>query len=196
MTNNMNTSLSTEEMTDEIPLEPATPRTNTNQEDNDDEVDALLDELKEPTEQDVAVERLVESTNNLKSAILSVSSDIDSKLEISQKARSVDENLGVSKTASSAAFAVGSFLSKLQLREKAAGVVNSDAVRSISSTVNTTLEKTGVKDAVASGTNKVKQIDEQHSISTKTAQGIAGGVDWVTKNLNHVAGKTKSQDES
>lgn len=190
---NLNTSASTDEMTDEIPLDPSSPRAN-NDLNDDDEVDALLDELQQPTEQDVAVKKLVQSTNNLKSAILNVSSDIDSKLEISQKAKNIDENLGVSKTASSAVFAVGNFLGKLQLKERAVGVANSDTVKNLSSTVNNTLEKTGVKGAVVEGANKIKQIDEQHSISTKTASGIAGGVDWVANSLNSVSGKAKKED--
>mmetsp|Transcript_15683 Transcript_15683/g.19902 ORF Transcript_15683/g.19902 Transcript_15683/m.19902 type:complete len:182 (-) Transcript_15683:171-716(-) len=179
----INTDTSKDEMTDEIPLD-----TPVQTQEEDDEVDALLDELKEPTQQEAAVQKLKESTLKLGSALQNVSTDIDSKLGVSQKARNVDTNLGISAT-------VGSFLGKLQIRQRAYDVANSEAVKSISDTVNDTLEKTGVKSAVVDGTQKIKSLDDEHKISSSTADVIAGGVEWVANGLNSVVGKSKDQED-
>lgn len=193
---------STDEMTDEIPLDPSPAPTTTTTtsaanttgaavDDNDDEVDALLDELKQPNEQEIAVEKLKLSTSKLQSAIKNVSTDIDSKLAISQKAKNVDANLGISKTASSTVSAVGSFFNKLQIKERAMDVVNSETVRNVSYSVSDTLEKTGVKGAVLDGAEKVKKLDEQHKITAVTAETLAEGVNWFTESLNKVSSSNK-----
>ena len=205
---NFNPNTSIDEMTDEIPLEEtsATPtatadivtdENNKNDNDENDDVNALLDELKQqPSEEEIAVENLKKSTSRLKDAIFNVSSDIDAKLGIVQTAKHVDENLGIRRTASSTASAVGSLWNKLHLKEKAMDVVNSDAVRNISHSLSDTLEHTGVKTAVADGSQRIKRLDEEHKITSFTAKTIAGGVDWVTMGLNTVTGKSSSDNNN
>ncbi len=198
----INSSSSSDAMTDEIPLnsphqsqadasssEPASepPKEDT----DDDEVNALLDDLHEPTEQEIALSNLKQSTSKLQSAILNVSSDIDAKLGIQEKARNVDANFGLSEKASSTITAVGSLWNQLQIKERALDVANSETVRSMQYGVSDTLEKTGVNAAVVDGTQKLKSLDEEHKISTMTVGAIAGGIDWVAKSLNHVAGKSQ-----
>jgi|EP01083_Nonionella_stella_P004969 hypothetical protein len=193
----LNPTASTDEMTDEISLGtvPVT-TTNTNTDEDHDEVNALLDELKEPTEQEMAVEKLKKSTSALTSALKNVSTDIDSKLAISEKAKNVDSNFGITKTASSTASSIGSFFNKLQIKERALDIANSETVRNLSHSVTDTLEKTGVTGAVADGTQKIKKLDEDHKITTLTAETLADGVDWVAQNLNRVAsGKSKDEDD-
>ncbi len=196
----INTSTSQDEMTDEIPLDPPTQTTSASTStptEEDDEVDALLDELHEPSQQEVAVEKLKESTLKLGSAIQNVSTDIDSKLGVTQKARDVDANLGygISSTASSTVSAVGSFLGSLKIKQRAFDVVNSETVKNLSETVTDTLEKTGVKGAVVDGTQKIKSLDDEHKISSMAADAIAGGVDWVANGLNSAVGKSKEEQD-
>jgi len=191
----INTTTSNDDMTDEIPLDTPSSTQATNLTEEEDEVDALLDELHEPTQQEEAVEKLKQSTLNLTSAIQNVSTDIDSKLGVTEKARNVDANLGISATASSTVSAVNSFLGRLQIKQRAFDVVNSESVRNLSETVNDTLEKTGVKGAVADGTQKMKSLDDEHKISSMTADAIAGGVDWVANSLNGTVGKSKDGQE-
>lgn len=188
---NANSTTAAEEAAAAVPLA----STSDLNEEDDEEVNALLDELHEPNEQEIALEKLKQSTSNLKSALFNVSTDIDSKLAISEKAKNFDQNLGLSKTATSTAFAVGSFLGKLQLRQRASNIANSDTVKNITNTVTETLDKTGVTEAVVDGTKKIKNLDEEHKISSVTAGTIAGGVNWVAQGLNSVVGKSASQDE-
>jgi len=72
-------------------------------------VDELLDDLEqaEPSEAQIAVSKLKESTHKLTSALKTVGSDIDSKFNIVDQARSVDSQLGVSKTVVSATTSLG-----------------------------------------------------------------------------------------
>lgn len=216
----INTSISEDAMTDEIPLSPtplpssaATPKAeevvveDVTENDHDDfhdasddnEVNALLDELdqvQQTSDQQKAVQKLAQSTANLKSALFNISSDIDSKLSISEKASDLNQNLGITRTASSTASTVSSFLSNLQLQKRAMDVVNSDTVQGISHSLSDTLEKTGVKGAVVDGSQKLKQLDEDHRISVVTAETLAGGVNFVADGLNRVIGKSKDdQDE-
>ena len=75
-------------------------------------------------------------------------------------------------------------------------MVNSDTVQGISHSLSDTLEKTGVKGAVVDGSQKLKQLDEDHRISVVTAETLAGGVNFVADGLNRVIGKSKDdQDE-
>jgi len=168
--------------------------TNRGTEDDDDEVNALLDELKEPTEQEIAVQKLRESTGKLAYAIKNVSSDIDTKLELSERAKGVDESLGLSRSASSAASAVGSFWSSLQVKERAQNVAESETVKKLSSSINQTLETTGVKSAVESGSQTIKNLDDQHKISTNAVGALADGVGWFAKSLNDVVGTGNQGD--
>jgi molecular chaperone GrpE (heat shock protein) len=188
----LNPTNSTDDVTDEIPLGSATlSNCASSSIEEEDEVNALLDELKEPTEQELAIERLKQSTSKLQSAIKNVSQDIDSKLAISEKAKNVDSNFGISKTATSTASTIGSFFKQLQLKERVLDVANNESVRNLSTTVQDTLEKTGVKSAVVDGSQKIKSLDEEHKITTMTAEAIAGGVDWVAQSLNNVTGKSE-----
>ena len=215
----INTSISEDAMTDEIPLSPtplpssaATPKSeevvveDVTENDHDDfhdasddnEVNALLDELdqvQQTSDQQKAVQKLAQSTANLKSALFNISSDIDSKLSISEKASDLNQNLGITRTASSTASTVSSFLSNLQLQKRAMDVVNSDTVQGISHSLSDTLEKTGVKGAVVDGSQKLKQLDEDHRISVVTAETLAGGVNFVADGLNRVIGKSKDEQD-
>jgi molecular chaperone GrpE (heat shock protein) len=215
----INTSISEDAMTDEIPLSPtplpssaATPKAeevvveDVTENDHDDfhdasddnEVNALLDELdqvQQTSDQQKAVQKLAQSTANLKSALFNISSDIDSKLSISEKASDLNQNLGITRTASSTASTVSSFLSNLQLQKRAMDVVNSDTVQGISHSLSDTLEKTGVKGAVVDGSQKLKQLDEDHRISVVTAETLAGGVNFVADGLNRVIGKSKDEQD-
>ena len=204
MTINPNNSL--DEMTDEIPLDSPTPTpaatetetaTNNdiiNEDNDDDEVNALLDDLHQPSEQEIALTNLKKSTSKLHSAILNVSSDIDSKISISEKAKNVDANFGISNKASSTFSAVGSLFTKLQIKQRAMDVANSETVRNIQYGVSDTLEKSGVNDLVVGGTQTLKNLDEEHQISTTTVDVLAGGMDWVAKSLNQVTGKSGDDD--
>lgn len=159
--------------------------TNNDRASNDSELDDLLDELEESnrSETEVAVESLKDSANKLSMALRNVGSDIDSKFNISQQARSVDSQLGVSRTLSSATGSIVNFLNQLKIDEKARGILNQDSVRNISHSVDESLEKTGVKDAVIRGVHEVKALDDQHKISVKAISAFSSGIDWVANTL-------------
>jgi len=161
------------------------------------EVDELLDELEqpEPSETEIAVSRLKESTNKLTSALKSVGSDIDSKFGIVDQARSVDSQLGVSKTVGSATASIGSLLGSLNLVERAQFLMNQDAVKSVSNTLNDTLEKTGIKGVVGRGVKEVQTLDGEHKVSIKAVGALNSGIDWVAGTLQASSSREKQNNE-
>mmetsp|Transcript_22767 Transcript_22767/g.33725 ORF Transcript_22767/g.33725 Transcript_22767/m.33725 type:complete len:218 (+) Transcript_22767:97-750(+) len=159
------------------------------------EVDELLDELEqaEPSESDIAVSKLKESTNKLTSAIKSVGSDLDNKFHIIDHARSVDSQFSVSKTVGSATATIGNLLGSLQLGEKANFVMNQDAVKNVSNTLNDTLEKTGIKGVVGRGVKEVQTLDEEHKVSGMAVGALTSGIDWVAGTLEASSGRERAQ---
>ena len=145
-----------------------------------DDVDALLDELQQPSEQEEAMLKLRQSTSRLTSAIKTVSSDIDSKLNITASAKNVDQTLGVTQ----AAQALGGWFTSLNVGQKAQDLVPKETVKQASTTITDTLETTGVKDVWKNETKRVQSFDKEHRISSQTMEAVATGLDWVTNNLN------------
>ena len=88
---------------------------NGDEDDGNEDVDALLNEIEEPSEQQEALLKLRKSTSRLTSALKIASSDIDSKLNISASAKNVDQTLGVTQ----AAHAIGGWFSSLNVGQKA-----------------------------------------------------------------------------
>ena len=160
-------------------------------EEDDGEVNDLLNELKEPSETDVAVSQLRESTTKLSSALKSVGSEIDSRLGISQ----VDSQLGVSKTVSSTASSIGNLWNSLQIGDKAQNLMKQESVKNVSSTISDTLEKTGVKSVFAKGTRGVQNLNEEHKISTKVVGTAASGIGWVANALGGTSTSTDSDTQ-
>ena len=168
---------------------------NDDDDNDDDEVNALLDDLEShqlPTEQEIALSKLKQSTSKLQSAILNISTDIDSKLKIQEKAKNIDSNFGLSQKASSTFSTVHSILDKLQIKQTAMDVANSETVRNVQYNVSDTLEHMGVNAVLKDGTQKLKNFDEEHRFSTMTVDALSGGMDWVAKSLNHVVGGSGS----
>ena len=161
------------------------------------EVDELLDELEqpEPSETDIAVSKLKESTIKLTSALKSVGSDIDSKFHIVDQARSVDSQFGVSKTVGSATASIGNLLGSLHLVEKAHFMMNQDAVKNVSNTLNDTLEKTGIKGVVGRGVKEVQTLDGEHKVSAKAVGALNSGIDWVAVTLQGSTAQKKNEFE-
>ena len=160
------------------------------------EVDELLDELEqpEPSETDIAVSKLKESTIKLTSALKSVGSDIDSKFHIVDQARSVDSQFGVSKTVGSATASIGNLLGSLHLVEKAHFMMNQDAVKNVSNTLNDTLEKTGIKGVVGRGVKEVQTLDGEHKVSAKAVGALNSGIDWVAGTLQGSSSREKKNE--
>ena len=158
--------------------------------DGDEEVDELLDELEEPTEAELAVRKLRQSTNKLTNALKSVGSDIDSKFRVREQVRSVDSQLGVSQTAQTAASKLGGLWSQLQISEKTQALMNQDSVKDMSYSISNTIEKTGIIDAAKRGRTEVQNLDQEHHISSKAAGVLGSGIDWFATTLQ----KTSSGD--
>jgi hypothetical protein len=158
--------------------------------DSDEEVDELLDELQEPTEAELAVRKLRQSTHKLTTALKSVGSDIDSKFHVTEQVRSVDSQLGVTQTAQSAASKIGSLWNQLQIGEKTQALMNQDAVKDVSYTISNTIEKTGIVDVARKGKDQVLDLDQEHHISSRAAGVLGGGLDWVANTIQ----KTTSGD--
>lgn len=149
------------------------------EDEGNDDVNALLDELQEPSEQQEAMLKLRKSTSRLTSALKTVSTDIDSKLNISASAKNVDQTLGVTQ----AAQAIGGWFSSLNVGQKAQDLVPKESVKQASTTITGTLETTGVKDVWVKETKRVQSFDKEHRISTQTMEAVATGLDWVTNNI-------------
>jgi ElaB/YqjD/DUF883 family membrane-anchored ribosome-binding protein len=169
----------------DIPAEQTTGTCTAITDKNDSELNDLLDELEENqrSETELAVDNLKESTNKLTTALRNVGSDIDSKFNLSEQARSVDSQLGVSRTLSSATKSIGSLWNTLKIQEKAKDILNQDSVRNISHALDETLEKAGVKSAVRQGVREVQTLDEQHKISVKAIGAVSSSIDWVANTL-------------
>lgn len=159
------------------------------------DVDDLLDELEEPTEAEVAVAKLKQSTRNLTNALKSVGTGLDSKFKVTEQAKSVDSHLGVTQTVQSAASAIGGLWNNLQIGEKTQNLLNQDSVKDVSHTITDTFEKTGIKDAVIRGTTEIKNLDEEHHLSTKAAGTLAYGLDWVTGTLQTTASAEEDEGQ-
>lgn len=146
-------------------------------------VDELLDDLEqaEPSEAQIAVSKLKESTHKLTSALKTVGSDIDSKFNIVDQARSVDSQLGVSKTVVSATTSLGNLFGFAA--ERAKNILNQDAVKNVSSSLNETLEKTGIKNVVGRGMREVQTLDEEHKVSVHAVGALNSGIDWMANTL-------------
>ncbi len=158
-------------------------------ENSEEEVDELLDELEEPTEAELAVRKLRQSTNKLTNALQSVGSDIDSKFRIRQQVRSVDSQLGVSETVETAASKIGGLWNKLQIGEKTQQLMNQDKVKDVSYSVSNTIEKIGIIDMAKRGKTEALNLDQQHQISTKAAGVLGSGIDWVASTLEKASSK-------
>eukprot|EP01083_Nonionella_stella_P076676 209066_1 len=161
---------------------------------DEDDVNELLDELEEPSETDVAVKQLRQSTINLTTAIKSMGSDIDTKLNVSGQARDIDSTFGITRTVSSTASSIGSLWNQLQISEKASSLVNNDIVRNASSSINGTLNQSGVKDVWNSETQKLKNLDQEHKISTTAVGTVASGLDWVAGKLQSTSDKHRGEN--
>mmetsp|Transcript_3071 Transcript_3071/g.5726 ORF Transcript_3071/g.5726 Transcript_3071/m.5726 type:complete len:206 (+) Transcript_3071:289-906(+) len=193
-----------DETTTEVPLSPPSTSARTTitdqtavQDKNDSDVNDLLDELEEKprSETELAVENLKESTNKLTTALRNVGTDIDSKFNLTEQARSVDSQLGVSRTLSSATKSIGSLWNTLNLPERTRDLMNQDSVRNISHALDDTLEKTGVKGAVRQGVREVQTLDEQHKIAAKAIGAVSTGISWVANNLQVSSDQERAQQE-
>ena len=182
-----------DKMTTEIPLSPEKNQETENTDGNDSDVDELLDELHQPTEAELAVQQLKESTSKLTNAIRSVGSDIDSKLHITDGARTVDSQLGVSKTVSNTASTIGSLWNKLGINEKAQNLMNQETVKNVSNQIGDTIDKTGIKDVLSQKTREIQELDEEHKISTKAAGTVSAGIDWVAGVLQTSSDNERAQ---
>lgn len=159
------------------------------------DVDSLLDDLEqaEPSEAEIAVSKLKESTFKLTSALKTVGSDIDSKYNIVDQARSVDSQLGVSKTVVSATTSIGNLWGSMRFGEKAMGIMNQDAVKNVSSSLNNTFEKTGIKNVVGRGVREVQTLDDQHKVSVQAVGALNSGIDWMANTLQSSTSREKAQ---
>lgn len=139
----------------------------------------------------MAVDHLKDSTVKLTTALRNVGSDIDSKFNLSEQARSVDSQIGVGRTLSSATKSIGSFWNTLNIQEKAKDILNQDSVRNLSCALDETLEKAGVKSAVKQGVREVQTLDEQHKISVKAIGALSTGIDWMANTLQTSSDKER-----
>mmetsp|Transcript_1883 Transcript_1883/g.2236 ORF Transcript_1883/g.2236 Transcript_1883/m.2236 type:complete len:225 (+) Transcript_1883:3-677(+) len=162
-------------------------------EEEDLNVDELLDELEEPTETDIAVKELKESTLKLTSAIKSVGSDIDHRLNITESARGLDSQLGVTRTVSSTASSIGRLWGDLQITERASSLVNNDVVKGASETMRGTLETTGVKGVWESQSQKLKNLDQEHHLSTTAVGTLSSGMNWLTGQIKSHTGHNEDK---
>ncbi len=174
------------------PLTPPGGETSKNEEEELN-VDELLDELEEPTETDIAVKELKESTLNLASAIKSVGSDIDHRLNITESARGLDSQLGVTRTVSSTASSIGKLWGDLQITERASSLVNNDIVKGASETMRGTLETTGVKGVWDNQSQRLKSLDQEHKISTTAAGTLSSGMNWLTGQIQSRTGQKEDE---
>jgi hypothetical protein len=160
---------------------------------NESELNDLLDELEEKqrSETQVAVDHLKDSTVKLTTALRNVGSDIDSKFNLSEQARSVDSQIGVGRTLSSATKSIGSFWNTLNIQERAKDILNQDSVRNLTFALDETLEKAGVKSAVKQGVREVQTLDEQHKISVKAIGAVSTGIDWMANTLQASSDKER-----
>mmetsp|Transcript_16883 Transcript_16883/g.23894 ORF Transcript_16883/g.23894 Transcript_16883/m.23894 type:complete len:247 (+) Transcript_16883:100-840(+) len=184
-------------------------------ESEDADVDALLHEISEdpppsntypPSEgegnNDKAIVKLRESTARLGSVIGDVSRGIDTKLGVSASVKNVNEKLHVSE----------------RLKGVNESLHVSDRVGQTTSTINSwwsnarqsvqgvtagpidnmkdSFRNSGINNAFERLNQSLKTFDEQHKVTTRTAEGLAFGADFLSETLKGgVADGKKKSDE-
>ena len=162
-------------------------------EEEDKEVEELLDELKEPSENEEAVNKLKESTSKLTNTIGHIAADIDSKFKIMDKAKTVDAQVGVTSKVQGAATTVGGLLGQLKIGEKVNGVLNQGPVKHVTTEVGNLVNKSGIKDAVVNVGKEVQKVDEEHKVAAKALGAVSSGVDFVANTISNVASKDEKK---
>jgi hypothetical protein len=152
-----------------------------NQEHEDeDDMNHIIDELKSSEESQasqVLVDKLKQSTVKLTSALSTVATDVDLKLDhkISSTAHSVDQSLGVSNIVSGTWKTLNQVWSD-KVKPATRNIVENDRVKGVTSIVGGTIEKSGVP-------TTLKSIEKEHQLTAKAVNVVASSMDWVADTI-------------
>jgi len=131
-----------------------------------------------PEDDDDPISKLKTSTARLASSIAVISSDVDSKLGISAKARDINSQVRITETATKTVSSIGGWFSNLNqqfgITDTAKGVVAgvSDAVSPLARNIGE-----GVKD-----------VDAQLGVSRSVVGGVTAGADFLTRSISKRGG--------